>query len=57
MYVHPKNSNHIRSHLGAIMALDHRRLCLENKFLENKLRRFFELASLLYKILATNLVA
>ena len=57
MYVHPKNSNHLRSHLGAIMALDHRRLCLENKFLENKLRRFFELASLLYKILPTNLVA
>ena len=26
LYVHPKNSNHLRSHLRAIMALDHRRL-------------------------------
>ena len=30
-YVHPKNSNHLRSHLRAIMALDHSRLGLENK--------------------------
>ena len=29
--VHPKNSNHLRSHLRAIMALDHSRLGLENK--------------------------
>ena len=26
LYVHPKNSNHLRSHLRAIMALDHSRL-------------------------------
>ena len=25
-YVHPKTGNHLRSHLRAIMALDHRRL-------------------------------
>ena len=36
LYVHPKNSNHLRSHLRAIKALDHSRLGLENKFLENK---------------------
>ena len=33
---HPQNSNHLRSHSRAIMALDHSRLDLENKFLENK---------------------
>ena len=31
LYVHPKNSNHLWSHLRAIMALDHSRLGLENK--------------------------
>ena len=31
LYVHPKNSNHLRSHLRAIKALDHSRLGLENK--------------------------
>ena len=31
LYVHPKNSNYLRSHLTAIMALDHSRLGLENK--------------------------
>ena len=41
LYVHPKNSNHLRSHLRAIMALDQSRLGLENKFLENKSGRFF----------------
>ena len=41
LYVHPKNSNHLRSHLGAIMALDQSRLGLENKLLENKSGRFF----------------
>ena len=41
LYVHPKNSNHLRSHLRAIMALDHSRLGLENKFLENKSGRIF----------------
>ena len=38
---HPKNSNHLRSHSRAIMALDHSRLGLENKFLENKSGRIF----------------
>ena len=36
LYVHPKDSNHLRSHLRAITALDHNRFCLENKLLENK---------------------
>ena len=55
LYVHPKNSNHLRSHLRAIMALDHSRLGLENKFLENKSGRIFLLStSLLYKISPTN---
>ena len=31
LYVHPKNSNHLRSHLRAVMAVDHSRLGLENK--------------------------
>ena len=31
LYVHPKNSNHLRSHLRDIMVLDHSRLGLENK--------------------------
>ena len=41
IYIHPKNSNHLRSYLRAIMALDHSRLGLENEFLENKLGRIF----------------
>ena len=41
LYVHPKNSNHLRSHLRAMMALDHSRLGLENEFLENKSGRIF----------------
>ena len=41
LYVHPKNSKHLRSHSRAIMALDHSRLGLENKFLENKSGRIF----------------
>ena len=40
LYVHPKNSNHLRSHLRT-RALDHSRLGLENKFLENKSGRIF----------------
>ena len=40
LYVPPKNSNHLRSHLRA-RALDHSRLGLENKFLENKSGRIF----------------
>ena len=31
LYLHPKNSNHLRSHSRAIKALDHRRVGLENK--------------------------
>ena len=31
LYLHSKNSNRLRSHLRAIMALDHSRLGLENK--------------------------
>ena len=59
LYVHPKNSNHLRSHLRATMALDHSRLGLENKFLENKSGRIFlRSTSLLYKICGlTNLGA
>ena len=41
LYIHPKNSKHLRSYLRAIMALDHSRLGLENKFLENKSGRIF----------------
>ena len=41
LYVHPKNSNHLRSHWRAIMALDHSRSGLENEFLENKSGRIF----------------
>ena len=41
LYVHPKNSNHLRSHSRAVMALDHSRLGLENKFFENKSSRIF----------------
>ena len=37
----PKNCNHLRSHLRAIMALDHSRLGLKNNFLENKSGRIF----------------
>ena len=39
--VHPKNSNHFRLHSGAIMALDHNRLSLENKLLKSKSGRIF----------------
>ena len=41
VYIHPKNSNYLRSHFRAIMALDHCRLGLENEFLENKSGRIF----------------
>ena len=51
LYVHPKTSNHLRSHSRAIMALDHNRLGLENK----SGRIFLRSTSLLYKILPTNL--
>ena len=55
---YPKNSNHLRSHLTAIMGLDHSRLGLESIFLESKSGRIFlHLTSLLYKILLTNLGA
>ena len=51
-YVHPKTGNHLRSHLRAIMALDHRRLIRPGK----KIRpNFLRSTSLLYKILPTSL--
>ena len=53
-----KNSKHLRSHSRATMALDHSRLGLENKFLENKSGRIFcvrQVYNLLYKILPTSL--
>ena len=48
----PQKSNHLRSHLRAIMALNHRRLIRPGK----KMRpNFMRSTSLLYKILPTNL--
>ena len=41
LIVHPKDSNYLRSHLRAIMALDHSRLGLENNFLAKKSGRTF----------------
>ena len=41
LYAHTKNSNHLRSHLRDIMALDYSRLGLANKFLGNKSGRVF----------------
>ena len=56
LFVHPRNSNHLRSHLWAIIALDHGRLDLENELLENKSGLIFlRSTSLLNKILPTNL--
>ena len=58
LYVHPKNSNHLRSHSRAKMALDHSRLGLENKFSENKSGPIFcvrQVYNLFYKILLTSL--
>ena len=50
----PQNSNHLRSHLRGIMALDHRRLIRPGK----KIRpNFLRSTSLLYKILPANLGA
>ena len=46
LYVHPKNSNHLRSHLKAIMALDPGKQIRPN---------FLRSTSLLYKILPTSL--
>ena len=58
LHVHPKNRNHLRSHLKAIMVVDHSILGLENKFLENKSGRIFlRSTSVLNKILPTNLGA
>ena len=57
--VHPKNSNHLRSHSRAIkMAHAHSRLGLENKFSENKSGPIFcvrQVYNLFYKILLTSL--
>ena len=56
--VYTQDSNHLRSRSRAIMALDHSRLGLENKFLE-KIKQirpnFWRSTSLLYKIMSTNL--
>ena len=49
LYVHQKNSNHLRSHLRAIMALDHCRLGFGKQIRPNFLRS----TSSLYKILLT----
>ena len=54
LYVHPKNS--LRSHLRAMMALDHRREGVQNKFLENKSDRIFCVRQV-YKFLPINLGA
>ena len=53
-YVHLKTGNHLRSHLRAIMALDHRRLIRPGKKIG---LNFLRLTSLLCKILPTNLGA
>ena len=37
LYVHPQNSTHLRSKSRAIMALDHSRLGLQNKFFPDKI--------------------
>ena len=52
-YVHPKNSNNLRSHLRAIMTFDHRRLIRPGK----KSGRILRSTTLLYKILSANLSA
>ena len=53
-YVHLKTGNHLRSHLKAIMALDHRRLIRSGKTIRPK---FLRSTSLLCKILPRNLGA
>ena len=53
-HVHQKAGNHLRSHLRAIIALDHRRLIRPEK---KSGRIFLRSTSLLYKILPTNLGA
>ena len=52
LYVHPRNS--LRSHLRAIIALDHSRWGVENNFLENKSGRIFCVRQV-YKFLPINL--
>ena len=53
----PKNSNHLRSHSKAIMALDYSRLIRpSNKFLENKSGRIFCVRQV-YQFLLINLGA
>ena len=41
LYVHPKNSKHLRSHSRAIMALDHSRLGLEKNSWKTNQAEFF----------------
>ena len=53
LYVHPKNSKHLRSHSRSQYIC---RLGLENKFSENKSGQIFlRSTGLLYKFLPTNL--
>ena len=51
-YVHQETGNHFRSHLRAIMGLDHRRLVRPG---EKITPNFLRSTSLLYKMLTTNL--
>ena len=41
LYVNPKNSNHLRSHSGAIMALDHSRLAWKTNSWKTNQAAFF----------------
>ena len=56
LYVHPKNSTHLRSHSRAITALDHSRLGLENKSGRFAFDKFTlqNLANLLYFLYITS---
>ena len=53
LYAHPKNSNHLRSHSRALMALDHSKLGLENK--SGPIFCVRQVYNLFYKILVTSL--
>ena len=56
LFVHPKNSKHLRSHSRAIMALDHSRIRPRKQILGKQIRpNFLSSTGLLYKFLPTNL--
>ena len=57
LYIHPKHGNHLRSHLRAIMALDHHRFIRPGKKKKKQTEFFLLSRILLYKILPTNLGA